>query len=244
MLPAVLALLLSGAAGAADTTAPQVACLDRQITVSAARVTLDELLTVIARECHVAIRTAGAAQRIVSADFFAEDFERAMRRLLRGQSYVLSYDSARPGADNWLQILDDAGVAPDGGWLIPPGDPEAHGDALEAIYLLAETAADTRLGTLRTLLTAADTTRRMAAVETLAEIGGDDAVMLLASALYDTDHEVREAAADALGQIGGVLAARELRRHTGDPDPVVRLAVADNLEEIDTTTRRQGETND
>jgi HEAT repeat protein len=121
---------------------------------------------------------------------------------------ALVYVKMEGGAGGLVESLD----------LVPEGDEEVLGVALEAI---------------EEALKSADSTQRLRSVDMLSEIG-KPAVGLLLKTLQDENAEVRLGALDALWAIGPVESgfAERLSALQKDPDPRVRQAAAAAVERL------------
>ena len=208
-----------------------VVCADGLMSVRADAVPIDRILAEMARSCDVTIVLQESIDTPLSIDIERMTPQRAVKRILRDYSFILSYAQPPAGTGNWLWVLADDPSPPGRAEIIQAGPPIAT-DRQEAIYLLGEDSGELSVNLLRNALADPDRDVREAAVETLGEIGGDEAAVAVAIALNDPDLDVREAAADPLGQIGGDVSIQLLRQMTADRHAVVREAAADNLEQL------------
>ena len=230
-LVAALAFLSFSASAENRPANPAVDCTDGLMSIRAHAAPIDRILGEMARSCNVTIVLQESIDTPLSIDIERMTPQRAVKRILRDYSFILSYARPSVSTSNWLWVLADSPSQPSRVEIIQAGFPIAA-DRQEAIYLLGEDSGELSVNLLRNALADPDRDVREAAVETLGEIGGDEAAVAVAIALNDPDLDVRETAADALGQIGGDVSIQLLRQMTADRHAVVREAAADNLEQL------------
>ncbi len=224
---------------------------DGQLTVRTHELPLSALLLEVARQSGLSLKTDTDLDRRVTMEFHNLTLDRALRRILHQQSFVLQ---GGPDGDRVLWILHSGdGASPDRGafakggsyfkngysreqWLqsaLMSTDLQERSDAVDALHDRGNAA----LGDLSRALEDDASEVRATAVDTLGDIGGATAAQTLAVALADSDPRVREAAVDALGEIGGPIAIGLLQQALVDGVGFVRKAAAETLESLGRRSR-------
>lgn len=209
-----------------------VECNDGQVSVHASAVPANRILGEIGRRCDVRIVLHESLDERVSLAIDGMTLPRAVKRILRGRSFMLRFAQPSLGAGNWLWVFADTPSGSRREEIVLPAAPVPVVDAQETIYLLGDEPNQRSMRLLREALADPDRSIREAAVETLGEIGGGEAALAVSAALNDPDVDIRESAVDALGSIGGDTATQLLHQMTADRHSLIREAAADNLEEL------------
>jgi hypothetical protein len=212
---------------------------DDRLTVSARDVTLEDLLAQVAERANVRVTFERPPTETVTTAFSGLPVDEALRRLLRGHSFVLVYEAGQRVSE--LRV-----VGPNGGSAAtatvrgPPGQPAAHGGDPSARPPDVPVGRVTPVRELvKSVLQDEEATVRARSTAALAAAGGAEAVAALRKALEDDAGVVRVHAVGALSRVERRAAIPVLSRVlAGDPDPQVRLAAARALSSMPTPDAR------
>jgi hypothetical protein len=181
------------------------------LSVTARGVALRALLSEVARRAGFEITGMGATERMVSAEFERLPLERALRRLLAGESFIFVYDQSGEGGAAKLRrvILLSSGPplqspASHEQEAAPPAVAEVAPASEEADQALPEDAQafnpDAPLDQLLPWTAHQDPRMRTAALEALSLHDGDEqARQLLMEHIRDPDPQIRSVVLGLLG---------------------------------------------
>lgn len=231
-------------AAASSAAAAVVELTGGRLTVDARDVPLPDLLGLVARRASFRLTFARAPIETVTAAFSDVPLDEAVRRLLRGHSFVLVYEADQRLSEVRL-------VGPDGAATLSVAD-RRHAGPGESAERAAEIAAPTPVPAAapvhptptvrelaRTVAEDEDAAVRARATAALAALGGADAISALRTALEDAAAIVRVHAVHALSRAERAAAIPVLSAVlAGDRDPQVRLAAARALGSVPTADAR------
>lgn len=228
---------------------------DNFVTLQAHNAGVREVLDEIARKSDLIIVAPGPLHGWLTLEFERQPFDEALRRILRGRSYLLH--QARPAAVATIGSHDrrstlwifSSGPAGKSGQLGAGGGPDSEMAVVIAALQTQLMSDDVRvrqeaIGRLRQLgvheviaplsyaLTDEDQKTRVKAIYALADVGGEDAAAAMAAAAVDENPWVREETAYALGTLGGNTAIQILKLALDDTDSAVRGSAIEAFTDI------------
>jgi hypothetical protein len=226
LCPLVL-LVFAGVARSAAAAELQGPVLE--ITVQSARLSVDvrqvrlaDVLEAIGRQAGVRIVLHGDLDTLVTEGFVDEPLDEGLRRLIRGRSAVLIYDTALPGADG--SVLTEIWVTSSSQAPAPTGQ-VVRGTPRNDARADARPPAEPE-GWVRDLIAFKDANpeTRNQMIEAMVRDRGEYAVVaaLRDVATRDSAPGVRRAAIQVLGLMKSPHAGDAVRAALGDPHPGVR----------------------
>ena len=228
---------------------------DDLVTLKAYNVDMRNVLDVISRQSDLIVVSHAPLDGRLTLELERLPLFEALRRIMRGHSYLLHQARAATGASNanrgrssTLWVFSD-GSANDPGHNQAAGpfssDTASSVEVLqsdlmsddirirqEAIKGLRRLKTNEAVAPLSYALADEDKKVRVKAIYALAYIGGDDAVAALAATSGDENAWIRAETAYALGMLGGDTAIQVLKHALHDADSDVRESAIEAFTEI------------
>ena len=228
---------------------------DDLVTLKAHNVGVRDVLDEIARQSDLMVVSHGPLHGRLTLELERLPLFEALRRIMRGQSYLLHQAQAATGAmsanherQSTLWVFSD-GSANDRGYMKSPShsvrettsaievlQSQLMSDDIrvrqEAIKGLRRLKVNEVIAPLSYALADEDKKVRVKAIYALADIGGDNAVAALAAAAGDENAWVRAETAYALGTLGGDTAIQVLKHALQDADSDVRETAIEAFQDI------------
>lgn len=228
---------------------------DDLVTLTAYNVSVRDVLDEIARQSDLMVVSHGPLHGRLTLELERLPLFEALRRIMRGQSYLLHQAQAATGArianharQGTLWVFSD-GSANDPGYTeaashsvwetrsaievlqsqLMSDDIRVRQDAIKGLRRLKVNEV---IAPLSYALTDEDKKVRVKAIYALADIGGEDAVAAMAAAAGDENAWVRAETAYALGTLGGDTAIQVLKHALQDADPNVRETAIEAFTDI------------
>ncbi len=228
---------------------------DDLVTLKAHNVGVRDVLDEIARQSDLIVVSHGPLHGRLTLELERLPLFEALRRIMRGQSYLLHQAQAATGARianherrRTLWVFSD-------GSAVEPGHSQATGHSSsdtasaievlqsqlmsddirvrqEAIKGLRRLKVNEVIAPLSYALADEDKKIRVKAIYALADIGGDNAVATMAAAAGDENAWVRAETAYALGTLGGDTAIQILKLALNDADSDVRESAIEAFTDI------------
>ncbi len=228
---------------------------DDLVTLTAHNVGVRDVLDEIARQSDLIVVSHGPLHGRLTLELERLSLSEALRRILRGQSYLLHQAQPATGTRitnhehrTTLWVFSD-------GAAVEPGQGQAAGrssldtasaiEALqaqllsddlrvrqEAIKGLRRLKVDEVIAPLSYALADKDKSVRVKAIYALADIGGDNAVAAITAGAADENPWVRAETAYALGMLGGGAAIQVLKHALHDADSDVRESAIEAFTDI------------
>lgn len=239
--------------GAADRGSSylNLAMSDDLLTLKARNAAIREVVDEIARQSDLTVVSNHPLHGRLTLEIEGLPLFEALRRIMRGQSYLLYQAEAASGSTVtnparrgtlWVFAAESrdqetAGPAsPDIAQAIAALQLQLMSDDLrvrqQAIKDLRRLKVTEAIVPLSYALTDEDKKSRVYAVYALADVGGDDAVAALAAALADENAWVRAETAYALGTLGGDAAVQALKHALHDAASDVRESAIEAFSDI------------
>jgi len=228
---------------------------DDLVTLKAHNVGVRDVLDEIARQSDLIVVSHAPLHGRLTLELERLPLFEALRRIMRGQSYLLHQAQAVAGArivnherQSTLWVFSD-GSANDPGYTeaanhfvwettsaiemlqsqLMSDDVRVRQDAIKGLRRLKVNEV---IAPLSYALLDEDKKVRVKAIYALADIGGDNAVAALAAAAGDENAWVRAETAYALGMLGGDTAIQVLKHTLHDPDSDVRETTIEAFTDI------------
>ncbi len=225
------------------------------VTLNAYNIRVRNVLDEIARQSDLIVVSHDPLEYRLTLEFERLPLFEALRRIMRGQSYLLHQSQA--ATDAKIANYESRGTL----WVFSDGsaDEPGHNQAAghsssntasvievlqsqlmsddlrvrqEAIKGLRRLKVNEAIAPLSFALSDEDKEVRVKAIYALADIGGDDAAAALAAAAGDENAWVRAETAYALGTLGGDIAIQVLKHALHDADSAVRESAISAFTEI------------
>jgi hypothetical protein len=228
----------------------QVEIVDGLVSVQAQDVSLQRVIEQLAAKEGIIVVLAGPLDERITVRLHRAPMARAIRAILRNQSFVLHQDVARAGEASvrsdlptrlWIFSDGSENQAPDfgvaravtygneGRSTQPGRDRKAR---IAKVYELSEIGDINATGALVAMLNDPDTEVRKEVALALGETRTGPALQALEGVLGDADAGVRGAAIDVFSDIGGNDSARALAIALSDDEKRLRMNAVDALGEI------------
>jgi len=228
---------------------------DDTVTLKAENVGVGDVLDEIAYASDLVVVPEGPLYGRLTLEFERLPLDEALRRIMRGRSYLLHQARPARGASNanhahrntlWIfsdGAADESGVtratgrsAPTTAVVIEALESQLRSDDARlreaAIKGLRRLKVNEVIAPLSYALSDEDKNNRVKAIYALAEIGGDNAVAAMAAAAADENPWVRAETAYALGTLGGGTAIQVLKHALHDEDSDVRESAIEAFTDI------------
>jgi len=228
---------------------------DDLVTLKAHNAEVQDVLDEIARQSDLIVVSHDPLEYRLTLDFERLPLFEALRRIMRGQSYLLHQSQAATDAKianyesrRTLWVFSDGSAdepghnrvagrsSSDTASVIEVLQSQLMSDDLrvrrEAIKGLRRLKVNEVIAPLSFALTDEDKNIRVKAIYALADIGGDNAIAAMAAAAGDENAWVRAETAYALGTLGGDAAIQVLKLALNDADSDVRESAIEAFTEI------------
>ena len=228
---------------------------DDLVTLKAHNVGMRDVLDEIARQSDLIVVSHGPLHGPLTLELERPPLYEALRRIMRGQSYLLHQAQEATGARianherrSTLWVFSNgsangrgyAEAASHFAWettsaievlqsQLMSDDIRARQDAIKGLRRLKVNEV---IAPLSYALSDEDKKVRVKAIYALADIGGDDAVAAMAAAAGDENAWVRAETAYALGTLGGDTAIQVLKHALHDADSGVRESAIEAFQDI------------
>lgn len=222
----------------------KVVVVASRISLTAHDAPLADVLTAIGREAGITVVLKGDVASPVTETVVNAPLDEVVRRLTRGHSVVLVYDSApdRPDAVVLTEVRV-RGVASDRVTVASQNRRETTAPSYSRHQLLLRSVrhelSESRRPELTAALRGAAPGNATKIVETLLERGAPVVKILRTTAMTDPDREVRRGAIRVLASLESHDAVEAVRATTGDADPMVRSEAITALRRLDAKLARK-----
>ena len=230
-----------------------------KLTVKVTNSLLVDVLRQIARQSGLTLILSGTLMDQITEDFDELSLDRALRRLLRHQSFVVEYAQhqetrAPHPATLWVlasraRLLAKTRAAghkeaallqrhnPQKGNALPEALTGRSTEDRAVAVALGRSGHPDAIPAFADALTGEDKGVREAAIDGLTNVTSEQSIKVLAATLQDPDASLREEAVEALWEIGGQGAISLLQQALQDKDEFVRDTAEELLTDLTSHVR-------